>query len=118
MFKRLLAERGVEVHNEKDVVDVRDPPEGVDGATGTLVCKDGSEASVVHLTFFSCCYVCVAAGCTASSIIIATHETTIMLKCWHLDCCVCGRALWHRDSCTCMRKDERVEALLLYIVRR
>lgn len=44
MFRRVLEERGVEVHNEKEVVDVRDPPDGVVGGTGTLICKDGSEA--------------------------------------------------------------------------
>lgn len=45
VFRRVLEEREVEVHNEKEVIDVRDPPEGVAGGTGTLICKDGSEAS-------------------------------------------------------------------------
>lgn len=46
MFKRVLAERKVEVYTGKDVVDVRDPPEGVAGGTGTLVCSDGSEVGL------------------------------------------------------------------------
>lgn len=43
IFKRVLAEREIEVHNGKEVVDVRDPPEGVPGGMGKLMCKDGSE---------------------------------------------------------------------------
>lgn len=45
IFKRVLAEKNVELHNCKEVVDVRDPPEGVPGAMGTLSCADGTEAS-------------------------------------------------------------------------
>lgn len=45
MFKKVLLERNVEVHTGKDVVDVRDPPEGVVNGTGTLVCADGTEVS-------------------------------------------------------------------------
>lgn len=39
----MLAERKVCVHTGKEVVDVRDPPEGVAGGVGTLVCSDGTE---------------------------------------------------------------------------
>lgn len=46
MFKRVLADRKVEVYTGKDVMDVRDPPEGVAGGTGTLVCSDGSEVGL------------------------------------------------------------------------
>ncbi|CAN0277846.1 unnamed protein product, partial [Ectocarpus sp. 4 AP-2014] len=43
-FKRVLSERKVGVHTGKEVVDVRDPPEGGEsGGTGSLVCKDGTE---------------------------------------------------------------------------
>lgn len=50
MFKRVLAERKVEVYNNKEVVDVRDPPQDEDeasgaGGQGTLVCDDGTEVS-------------------------------------------------------------------------
>eukprot|EP00903_Cladosiphon_okamuranus_P015210 g14058.t1 len=45
VLKRVLAERKVEVHTGKEVVDVRDPPEGVAGGVGTLVCSDGTEIS-------------------------------------------------------------------------
>lgn len=44
-FKRVLAERKVEVFTDQEVVDVRDPPqEGTAaGGLGTLVCADGTE---------------------------------------------------------------------------
>ncbi|CAM9622724.1 unnamed protein product, partial [Ectocarpus fasciculatus] len=45
-FKRVLSDRKVGVHTGKEVVDVRDPPEGGEsGGTGSLVCKDGTEIS-------------------------------------------------------------------------
>lgn len=46
MFKKVLADRKVEVYAGKDVVDVRDPPEGAAGGTGTLVCSDGLEVGL------------------------------------------------------------------------
>lgn len=45
IFKRVLAERKVKVHTGKEVVDVRDPQEGVADGSGTLVCKDGTEVT-------------------------------------------------------------------------
>lgn len=43
IFKRVLTERKVGVHTGKEVVDVTDPPEGVAGGAGALVCSDGTE---------------------------------------------------------------------------
>lgn len=45
IFKRVLEEKGVEVHLGKEAVDVRDPPEGTPGAMGAIICKDGTEVS-------------------------------------------------------------------------
>lgn len=42
----MLSERKVKVHTGKEVVDVRDPPEGVPNGSGILVCSDGTEVRV------------------------------------------------------------------------
>lgn len=47
IFRRVLSDRSIKVYTGKDVVDVRDPPEGLEGVTGTgtLFCSDGTEVN-------------------------------------------------------------------------